>query len=252
MSKTKPVHLEHHAKLKVKEQIDFNELARQQFSALTAQEFAQAASSYPIVMLKDGQSGIFVSVALWGLETGRNLLLNTSNQYWDAVHLPTEIQCQPFSIGPAGEEDNTPTMHIHEASQLVSETEGRALFDSEGETAFLKSMQTKLSEHYQNQVFTRDFINLLLEHNLLKEIELIVTYQDEKLRRVKGLYTINEEELAKLDQDTVMSFFKRNLFVPIYAMLSSLTQFNRLMKLNNQNEALAKITRLQMRTPDTE
>ena len=157
-----------------------------------------------------------------------------------------------FSIGPAGEEDNTPTMHIHEASQLVSETEGRALFDSEGETAFLKSMQTKLSEHYQNQVFTRDFINLLLEHNLLKEIELIVTYQDEKLRRVKGLYTINEEELAKLDQDTVMSFFKRNLFVPIYAMLSSLTQFNRLMKLNNQNEALAKITRLQMRTPDAE
>lgn len=252
MSKTKPVHPAQHATLKVKEQIDYNELAQQQFSALTAQEFAQAASSYPIVMLKDGQSGIFVSVALWGLETGQNLLFNASNNHWDAVHLPNEVQCQPFSIGPVDGEENTLTMHIHEASELVNETEGRALFDGEEETPFLKSMQAKLSEHYQHQVFTRDFINILLEHGLLKEIELIVAYQDNKIRRVKGLYTINEEALAKLEQETVMAFFKRNLFVPIYAMLSSLTQFNRLMKLNNQNEALPAISRLQMRTPDAE
>lgn len=252
MQKTKPVHPDQHAKIKVKKRIDFNELAQQQFSALTAQEFAQAASSYPVVMLKDGQSGLFVSVALWGIEAGQNLLFNPTNNHWDAVHLPNEIQCQPFSIGPAVEEANTLTMHINEASELVQEIEGSALFDSEGESAFLKSMQAKLAEHYQHQVFTRDFINLMLENKLLKEIELIVAYQDDKIKQVKGLYTIDEEALSKLDSDTILSFFKRNLFIPIYAMLGSLTQFNRLMKLNNQNDILPKITRLQMRTPEKE
>ena len=92
----------------------------------------------------------------------------------------------------------------------------------------------------------------MLENKLLKEIELMVAYQDDNIKRVKGLYTIDEEALSKLDSDTILSFFKRNLFIPIYAMLGSLTQFNRLMKLNNQNDTLRKITRLQMRTPEKE
>jgi hypothetical protein len=252
MPKTTPVHPDLHSKLKVKEQIDFNELAQQQFSALTAQEFAQAASSYPIVMLKDGQSGMFVSVALWGIEAGQNLFFNTGSKHWDAVHLPNEMQCQPFSIGPAVGENNTLTMHINETSELVQENEGRSLFDSEGESAFLKSMQAKLADHYQHQLFTKEFINLMLEKQLLKELELMVAFQDGKVKRIKGLYTIDEEALSKLDQDTILSFFKRNLFIPIYAMLGSLTQFNRLMKLNNQDHELPKIARLQMRTPDSE
>ncbi|MFT5276971.1 MAG: hypothetical protein ACI97K_000250 [Glaciecola sp.] len=250
MSKTTPVHPDQHGKLKIKDQIDFETLGKRQFAALTAVEFAQAASSYPIVMLKDGNSGTFVSVALWGFESGQNLLLNSENNNWDAVHLPNEVQCEPFLLGSSADEANTLTLHIKEQSPLVQESEGRALFDSEGETAYLKSMQTKLTEHYQNQVFTRDFINLMLEKKLLKEIEMIVGFQDDQVKRVKGLYTIDEEALAKLDQDTILTFFKRNLLVPIYAMLGSLTQFNRLMKLNNQNEALQKIVRLQMRTPE--
>ncbi len=244
-----PVHPDQHSGLKIKEQIDFTALAKRQFAALTVQEFAQAASSYPIVMLKDGHSGSFVSVALWGFEADQNVLLNASDNAWDAIHLPNEVQCEPFFLGPSAEDAKTLTMHINEASTLVQKEGVHALFDNEGETAYLKSMQAKLAEHYQNQVFTRDFINLMLEKNLLKEIEIMVAYQDDKIRRVKGLYTIDEEALSALDEETVLSFFKRNLFVPIYAMLGSLTQFNRLMKSNNQNNVYAKIARLQMRTP---
>ncbi|MFT4652635.1 MAG: hypothetical protein ACJA0G_000304 [Kangiellaceae bacterium] len=247
-----PVHPDQHAGLKIKEQIDFTALAQRQFAALTVQEFAQAASSYPVVLLKDGQTGAFVSVALWGFEAEQNVLLNASDNVWDAVHLPNEVQCEPFLLGPCVSDPKTLTMHINEASALVQKEEGHVLFDNEGETAYLKSMQAKLSEHYQNQVFTRDFINLMLEKNLLKEIEIMVAYQDDKVRRVKGLYTIDEEALSALDETTVVSFFKRNLFVPIYAMLGSLTQFNRLMKSNNKNDTYVKIARLQMRTPGAE
>lgn len=252
MANTTPVHPEQHAKLKVKERVDYTILARQQFAPLTAHEFSQAASSYPIIMLKDGQTGRFVSVAFWGFEADQNILFNSLDSSWDAVHLPNDTQCQPFLLGPASNEANTLTMHINQDSELVQETEGHALFDSNGETAFLKSMQAKLSEHYQNQVYTRDFINLLLEHNLLKEIEMIVAYQDERIKRVKGLYTIDEEALSKLDEATIVDFFKRNLFIPIYAMLNSLTQFNRLMKVNNKNGQYPGITRLQMKTPSND
>lgn len=252
MANTLPVHPQQHAKTKVKERVDYRALALQQFAPLTAQEFSQAASSYPIVMLKDSQTGRFVSVAFWGFEANQNLLFNSTDNHWDAVHLPNDTQCQPFLLGPANGEANTLTMHINPESELVQESEGHALFDNEGETAFLKSMQAKLSEHYQNQMFTRDFINLLLEHNLLKEIEMMVAYQDDRMKRVKGLYTIDEEALSKLNEETIVSFFKRNLFIPIYAMLNSLTQFNRLMKVNNKNGQYPGITRLQMKTPDAD
>lgn len=252
MDNTTPVHPDQHAKLKVKQQIDYKLLAQYQFAALTVQEFSHAASSYPIVMLKDGRTGRFVSVGLWGFEAQQNLLFNATNNNWDSVHLPNDIQCQPFMLGADKDEPNTLTMHINENSELVQETEGNALFDSEGETAYLKSMQAKLSEHFEHQVFTREFINLLLEKNLLKEIEMMVAYQGDKVKRVKGLYTIDEEALSKLDEETIVAFFKRNLFVPIYAMLGSLTQFNRLMQVNNKNAIYPPIERLQMRTPDPE
>lgn len=252
MSLPSHVNIEQHQHLRIKDNIDFEVLADRQFAPLCAHEFAQAASSYPVVMLKDGQSGVFVGVGLWGFQAQQNVLFNANDNSWNAVHLPNDIQCAPFSLAPAPDQSNTLSVHINVQSPLVQTAEGHALFDQDGETAYLKSIQSKLAQHYQHQVFTRDFINLLLEKNLLKEIEIVLAYQDERIKRVKGLYTINEEALAELDEATIVSFFKRNLFVPIYAMLGSLTQFNRLMKLYNQNEPNAQITRIQMRTPDTE
>jgi len=38
-----------------------------------------------------------------------------------------------------------------------------------------------------------------------------------------------------LADDKVLDFHKRGLFVPIYAMLGSLSQINRLVQLRNQN-----------------
>ncbi|MGB3727261.1 MAG: SapC family protein [Glaciecola sp.] len=250
MSTSTPLHPDQHSRIKIKQEIDFDTIASQQFSALTVQEFSLAASSYPIVLLKDAQTGTFVAAALWGLEGSQNVFYNRKNHQWDAVHLPNEVQCQPFSIGRMSNDSDALILHVNEQSKQVQESDGQALFENGTETAYLKSMQTKLTEHYQNQLLTRDFINLLLEKSLVKEIEMMVSYEDGNLKKVKGLYTIDEEALATLGEDDIHSFFKRNLFVPIYAMLGSLTQFNRLMKLNNQDDQYASIARLQMKTPE--
>jgi len=250
MSTSTPLHPDQHTRIKIKQDVDFDTISNQQFSALTVPEFSQAASSYPIVLLKDAQSGTFVAAALWGLEGEQNVFYNRNTQQWDAVHLPNEVQCQPFSIGRMSNDSDALILHVNEQSNQVQESDGQALFENGKETAYLKSMQTKLTEHYQNQILTRDFINLLLKKSLVKEIEIIASYEDGNLRKVKGLYTIDEEALAGLCDDDIKSFFKRNLFVPIYAMLGSLTQFNRLMKLNNQNGQHATIARLQMKIPE--
>ena len=41
--------------------------------------------------------------------------------------------------------------------------------------------------------------------------------------------------MAQLADDKVLDFHKRGLFVPIYAMLGSLSQMNRLIQLRNES-----------------
>jgi len=52
-------------------------------------------------------------------------------------------------------------------------------------------------------------------------------------KKLTGIFTINEDKIKALADDKVLDFHKRGLFVPIYAMLGSLGQINRLVQLRN-------------------
>ena len=64
--------------------------------------------------------------------------------------------------------------------------------------------------------------------------------------KVKGIYTINEAELRLLSDELVVDFNKQGYLMAIHAMLASLGQVNRLIKLHNGSEE-PKIAGVQMR-----
>lgn len=244
MTMPKPFDLAKHGKLKIVEKSTFTHTKHQQFVALTVDEFAQAASSYPLVFLKDSRTGDFQSVALLGFEQGQNLYLSDSG--WAGVFVPFSINKDPFSLGPTDGDNSKLTLYIDESSDNISQSEGITLVDSQGESGFLKGVQQKLSSYLHNQMISNKLVKLLSEKALLKEIELLVQFDSARQKRIKGLYTIDEDALKNLDEDSIQTFFKANYFVPIYAMLSSITQFNRLLQLHNVN-CKEKIVKLQMR-----
>ena len=61
------------------------------------------------------------------------------------------------------------------------------------------------------------------------------------------MYGIDEKKLQKLSDEKVLDFNKRGLFIPIYAMLGSIGQINRLAQLRNQSAAEVKVNGIQFR-----
>jgi hypothetical protein len=241
MANIVPIKKEAHQNLTVSAKRDLSHVANQHIVPVNAREFAQAATSYPIVLVKDPDTSRFRSVVMLGLEAGENLYSNEDK--WDAVYVPQSISMVPFALGLDPEKENTLTTCIDLDSSFVGEGKENALFDAEGkETEFLKGIQESLGRLYDNEVMTEKFIKELTENDLLQELELKVNFNSGNNKKLVGLFGIDEQKLQDLSDEKVIDFHKRGLFIPIHAMLGSIGQINRLAQLRNLSDSQEKVS----------
>ncbi|WP_448549464.1 SapC family protein [Thalassotalea fusca] len=241
MTNIVPISKEQHQNLKVANQRDMSHLEGQHIMPVSAREYAQAATSYPIVFVKDPESSRYRSVAMLGLEAGENLYY--ANEKWNAIFVPQSVSMLPFALGLDPEKENTLTACIDVDSKYVGEEGDFSLFDAEGnETEQLKNVRDALGRLYENEVATEQFIKELLDNDLLLELELQVSFNNNENKKLVGLYSIDEKKLNALSDDKVLDFHKRGLYVPIHAMLCASGQVNRLAQLRNQSENPVKVT----------
>ena len=222
-----------HQKLKLSNKRNLKHVAGQHIVPVHAAEFAQAASSLPVVIVKDPDSERFRSVAMLGLEAGENLFLQ--DEKWTALSMPQSISMVPFSLGIDPDKENTLTACIDLDSEFIGEDKDLALFEDDGkESEVLTNVQQALGRLYDNERMTENFIKELQENDLLQELELNIALSTGEKKKLVGIFTINEEKIKNLSDDKVLDFHKRGLFVPIYSMLGSLTQVNHLVQLRNR------------------
>jgi hypothetical protein len=229
-----PVRKEQHQNLKLAKARDLSHVAGQHIIPVTAAEYAQSSASFPIVLVKNPGSERFRSVAMLGLEAGENLYFQ--DEKWSALSLPQSIAMVPFSLGLDPEKENTLTACVDVDSPFVGEDKELPLFEEEGkESEVLENVQQSLGRLYDNERMTENFIKELQENDLLQELELNIGLSTGEKKKLVGIFTVNEEKVKELSDDKVVDFHKRGLFVPIYSMLGSLSQINRLVQLRNQN-----------------
>jgi len=227
-----PVRKEQHQNLKLAGKRGLAHVAGQHIVSVTASEYAQASASFPIVLVKNPDSPRYRSVAMLGLEAGENLYYKEDK--WSGLSLPQSVGMAPFALGLDPDKENTLTACVDTDSALVGEDKELALFDADGkETELLSNVQNSLGRLYENEKMTENFIKELEENDLLQELELKVDLSSGEKKKLTGLFTINEDKVKSLADDKVLDFHKRGLFVPIYAMLGSLGQMNRLVQLRN-------------------
>ena len=235
MTSIQPIRKEQHQNLKLSSKRDLSHVANQHIVPVAASEYAQASASYPIVFVKDPGSERFRSVVMLGLEAGENLFY--ADDKWSALSVPQSVGMVPFSLGLDPEKENTLTACVNIDSDFVGEDKEIALFDEDGkESETLVNIQQSLGRLYEGEKMTETFIKELTENDLLQELELNVAFANEEKKKLVGIFTINEDKLKALSDAKVLDFHKRGLFVPIYAMLGSLGQVNRLVQLRNQSE----------------
>jgi len=251
MAKIVPIKKETHQNTKIAAKRSLSHLANQHIIPVTAREFAQAQTSYPIVVVKEPGTERLRAICMLGLEVGENLYY--SEDKWEGIYIPQGVSMVPFALGLDPDKENTLTACVDEESEYVGEDKDNALFDAEGnETDYLKSIHEALGRLYENEVATEGFVKELMDNDLLMELELQISFSNNDNKKLVGLYGIDEQKLQALSEEKVVDFHKRGLFIPIHAMLGSIGQIHRLAQLRNAGDNPVKVTGIQFKTTEQE
>ena len=230
--KVVPVNRERHARSKIREITGFGFASSFHIAYLTMHEFARAAAVYPIVFVEDKEKDAFRPVTLLGLDAGENLFVGEAGK-WEASYIPAIIRRYPFALANTGTEGQF-TICIDEGSDLVSETEGSALFDEKGEpTQVIENVKRYLSELQQMDQITLEFAKTMAELNMFTPLQVRVRDGDRE-KNIAGCWVVNEERLNKLSNDKFLELRVKRYLPAIYAQLMSLAQIERLMKLKEK------------------
>jgi hypothetical protein len=227
-----PIRKEQHQNLKLASKRDLAHIAGQHIVSVTAAEYAQASASFPVVFVKNPESPRYRSVVMLGLEPSENLFYNDAK--WNGLSIPQSVGMTPFALGLDPDKENTLTACVDMDSTLVGEDKDLAIFEEDGkESELLVNVQNSLGRLYENEKMTENFVKELEANDLLQELELNINFANGEKKKLTGIFTVSEEKVKALADDKVLDFHKRGLFVPIYAMLGSLGQINRLVQLRN-------------------
>jgi hypothetical protein len=220
-----PLNRDAHATLKVRGG-GFGYAARTNSSPLLAAEMVDAARCYPILFVDIGQSQVF-PIALLGLRVAENLFVVPGGGGWEeGAYVPAFVRRYPFVL------TSDMTVCIDEAFAGFDRDEGEPLFDESGGNApALEQAVTFLRGFHDEAERTRALVAELQERALLKPVSLNVAPADgSDAYRIDGLQTIDEEALAALSGEAVMSLFRSGALAAVYApqvSLKGLDELNR-------------------------
>lgn len=203
-------------------------------------EFTQLQMEYPIVFMRNSDTGHFEPVVLFGLVENENLYL--SKDGWEARYIPLTIQRQPFLIGfqesvEGGVPQRTPVVHVDMDHPKVSTTEGEPVFlEHGGESPLLERMTSVLMTIHQGKEANETFSRVLVGLDLVESSTLEFAMDDGEKYTLSGLHIINEERLRRLNASALETLHQHGHLRDIYMMLASMPNFRKLV--DRKNEAL--------------
>jgi len=194
-------------------------------------EFLKLCVQYPIVLTKNGETGQFVCVALFGFTPRENLFWTEGR--FEALYTPLQIARQPFFLGDGS------VVCLDLANPGVQDERGEALFDEQGnETPYLQEAKQTLAALLADEAPTARFVSKLLELDLVEAMRLEIELANRETLRVQGLYTIAEPRLKALPAAALAELHALDYLAPIYTQIASLGQIYAL--LQRKNARLAK------------
>ncbi|MBF0183452.1 MAG: SapC family protein [Magnetococcales bacterium] len=229
-----PVQVQRHGALRVKEMNRYTFAERFHIAYVTQQEFMRASGYYPIVFIEDKPGNAYRPVVLMGLQEGENLFVDQEGK-WQAGYIPAIIRRYPFVLTAAGNDQFV--ICVDESSALLSQSEGVALFDAQGQPApAMENVKRYLAELFQLEQLTILFSRLLAEMNLLVPLQLRLSDSDRQ-HTIAGCFVIGEARLQALAAEQFLLLREKNYLTAIYAHLCSLQQVERLTLLRQERQA---------------
>ncbi|MEW6998016.1 SapC family protein [Colwelliaceae bacterium BS250] len=223
-----PLNKSVHANTKIKVQKNFPHTASQHLAPVVVHEFSRASAEFPVVFVKNSESGTFQPVALFGVKPSENLY--TQTETWEGTYAPASITQFPLALVPEAENSDKFMVVIATETSVVNEDEGNALFDDTGaETEYLSRRKEGMGKYIEHVHITQAFTKELVDKDLLIQQNLEIDANGEKIN-INGIYLVSEEKLNGLSDDDYLNLRKRGYIAPIYAHLNSMNQVRRLVQ----------------------
>ncbi len=219
-----------HQNLKIKADGKFSHASNSHVVPLSVFELTQAQADYPIVLIKDSQTGQFHLVALVGLKPNENLF--NSGESWQAEYIPMQLQGYPLALTQATENDDKQVVAIDLDADSINELEGIKLFTHNGQQSSLLTEKIELMSKFNAQIpATQHFIKTLVSNELVSPQALTVKINQGEEVNLTGLYIVDEKKLNTLASDAFEALKNDNFLAPIYACVFSLQRISRLINL---------------------
>jgi hypothetical protein len=232
--------------ISVETELDWHDIGQYNQVTISANEFVPASSSFPLFFTKNSHDSRFSAIALLGFQQDNVFFNGEPSQ--DIAYIPKSLSMLPFGLGVDPDNEQQLTLCINLQSQLINNANSLPLLNAQGiNSDRLTQVNKKFSAIFQDYVNTEHFINTLIEYQLLMALSLNISCDNEENIIIKGLYSINEQQLNQLTPEQKLLFIDRGYYPPIMAMLASLEQVNRMVKLCNRNADQTKITAVNLK-----
>ena len=194
-------------------------------------EFRTLQAEYPVLFRKDGQTGQFYALALFGLEPKETLYLDGAQ--WIARYLPLSARRAPFLI------TERKSLEAHRAAELLvsidldhprtHHPDGELVFNEDGSNSpLLDSTIERLGDIHAGHEQTRQYFDALNAFNLITPMRLEVPLND--TLELTGFYGIDEDQLAALSDADLKQLQTAGFLDHTYMVLASLSQLSGLIQ----------------------
>lgn len=228
MAKVEQLHNETHRNIKITKKNDVSDLSTQNVLPIVLGEFASAAMEFPIYFVKNPENEQYQVIALMGIQRGENLFVKDGK--WDASYMPARYTHAPFGLLRNSQDENQFGIALDVESELVSETDGEALFNDAGEeTEFLKKQKEAMGKYLEQERFTMMFAKELAAKDLLITRTINVSLGEKKMD-IDGISMVDEDKLKALSDEDFLDLRKKGMMSSIYTHLFSTRQMNNLLR----------------------
>jgi hypothetical protein len=224
-----PVTKERHATKRWRRYRSYAFAAQQTGVPLVGAELGQAAHTFPVAFIKQGET--FVLVAVLGLVQGRNLFV-TPDGRWFGPYVPAALRGYPFAF--ARTEQGKQVFCVDEASGLVIDgPDGEPFLDETGNgpSKQVKQLLDFLLKVEQNRVGTATATATLQSVGLVEPWPIVLKTENGD-QRVEGLFRVNEPALNALDDAAFLELRRKGAIAVAYAQLISMSNLGVLSRLS--------------------
>ncbi|MFQ3196184.1 MAG: hypothetical protein ACI9N3_003027 [Colwellia sp.] len=226
-----PISFKRHGEFSIDSKVTFEHVNDVNNLEVVMHEFAKAANEFPIVFIKNVDSGQFQSVILTGIDLGENFFVDDIK--WRAIFTPKSASLYPFKLSLTKEENNEKQygFFIDESCPRLNAGAGERFFDAQGkESKYLESYRLTMSDYFKQNLMTKEFIHYLVDNELLTEGKISLNIPNRKIL-LDGIYTVNQATLDKLSDEQFLELRKKGYLSVIYAHMNSMHQIDKLAKL---------------------